>query len=55
MKELDPQVLTRIKQGLCPICGKEIDESSVLVNDARYEKVKVCNTHKVAMCHKEVV
>ena len=44
--KLNALVLAHIKKGLCPICGK--DNPNVTVNDARYGKVKVCKTHKVA-------
>ena len=44
----DSIVLARIQKGECPICGKELKSSIVIVNDDRYGKVKVCNTHKVA-------
>ena len=47
-EEKDSTVLARIKRGECPICGEELKSSAVVVNDARYGKVKVCNTHKVA-------
>ena len=46
--ERDSIVLARIQRGDCPICGGELKSNAVIVNDARYGKVKVCNTHKVA-------
>jgi formate dehydrogenase maturation protein FdhE len=48
-EEKDSTVLARIKRGECPICGGELKSNAVVVNDARYGKVKVCNTHKVAV------
>lgn len=49
-QETDSKVLIRIKEGNCPICGEKLENNVVLVEDARYGKVKVCNTHKVAVC-----
>lgn len=46
--EKDSIVLARIQKGECPICGGKLKSNAVIVNDGRYGKVKVCNTHKVA-------
>ena len=43
---LDPIVVARIQKGQCAICGK--DNPTVMVQDIRYGKVKVCDTHKVS-------
>ena len=43
---LDPIVVDRIKKGLCAMCGK--DSPTKTVNDIRYGKVKVCDSHKVS-------
>ena len=48
MSDVDPKIYERINSGQCPICAKLLDDSAVVVNDVRYGKVKVCNTHKVA-------
>jgi len=47
-EEKDSIVLARIQKGACPICGEGLKSNAVVVNDARYGKVKVCDTHKVA-------
>ncbi len=48
--EKDSLVLVRIQKGECPICGEKLKKTAVIVNDGRYGKVKVCDTHKVAVC-----
>ena len=45
--------LSRIQKGACPICGKDlvgdvINRQSVIVMDARFGRVRVCETHNVA-------
>lgn len=40
-------VLARMQRNECPICGHTL-EKAVTVNDARFGKIRVCNTHHVA-------
>jgi len=37
----------RIKKGLCPICGKEIQKDNLLIDDPIVGLAYICNTHIV--------
>ena len=40
-------VWERIKQGLCPICGKKIEGKTTLVESGKFGTVLICDHHIV--------
>ena len=39
------KIKERIDKGLCPICGKKLDNNSKTINDPIYGKVWICKYH----------